>query len=97
MLSMDQIYPNVAYLCRGKTRKSTPGDAARSLGQVEAYLTVRECLSEASIAADGVLSCERSNFYRCRYTTLGYITSWVGRNCLELAMNEKSSESELMN
>ena len=45
--------------------------AARRLGQVEAYLTVREVLSEASTAADGVLSSERSGFYRCRYVTLG--------------------------
>jgi hypothetical protein len=34
-------------------------------------LTVREVLSEASTAADGVLSYERSGFYRCRYATLG--------------------------
>ena len=45
--------------------------AAHSLGQVEAYFTVREVLTEASIAADGVLSSERSGFYRCRYATLG--------------------------
>ena len=36
--------------------------AAHRLGQVEAYLTAREVLSEASTAADGVLSCERSGF-----------------------------------
>ena len=40
--------------------------AAHRLGQVEAYLTVREVLSEASTAADGVLLRERSGFYRCR-------------------------------
>ena len=57
-----RINPNVAYLCRGKTRKSTSDVAARRLGQVEAYLTVREVLSEASTAADGVLSRERSGF-----------------------------------
>jgi len=34
-------------------------------------LTVREVLSEASTAADGVLSYERSGFYRCRYAILG--------------------------
>ena len=45
--------------------------AAHRLGQVEAYVTVREVLSEASTAADGVLSRERSGFYRCRYATLG--------------------------
>ncbi len=65
------INPNVAYLCRGKTRKSASDVAAHRLGQVEAYLTVREVLSEASTAADGVLSRERSGFYRCRYATLG--------------------------
>ena len=47
--------------------------AAHKLGQVEAYLTVREALSELSTAADGVLSRERSGFYRCRYATLGLI------------------------
>ena len=47
------------------------GGTAHRLGQVEAYLTVREVLSEASAAADGVLSRERSGFYRCRYATLG--------------------------
>jgi len=35
------IYPNVAYLCRAKTRKSASDVVARRLGQVEAYLTVR--------------------------------------------------------
>jgi hypothetical protein len=33
---------------------------------------VRQVLSEASTAADGVLSRERSGFYRCRYVTLGF-------------------------
>jgi len=47
--------------------------AAHRLGQVEAYFTVREVLSEASTAADGVLSRERSDFCRCRYATLGFI------------------------
>ena len=55
----------------GKTRKSASDVAAHRLGQVEAYLIVREVLSEASTAADGVLSRERSGFYRCRYATLG--------------------------
>ncbi len=49
------VKPNVAYLCRGKTRKSASDVAAHRLGQVDAYLTVREVLSEASTAADGVL------------------------------------------
>ncbi len=68
-----RVNPNVAYLCRGKTRQSAPDVAARRLGQDEAYLTVREVLSEASTAADGVLSRERSGFYRCRYATLGFV------------------------
>ena len=63
--------PNVAYLRQEKTRKSAPDVAAHRLGQVEAYFTVREVLSEASTAADGVLSRERSDFCRCRYATLG--------------------------
>jgi hypothetical protein len=46
--------------------------AAHRLGQVEAYLTVRGVLSEASTASDGVLSRECSGFYRCRYATLGF-------------------------
>ena len=36
--------------------------AAHRLGQVEAYFTVREVLSEASTAVDGALSRERSGF-----------------------------------
>jgi len=60
----------VAYLRRGKTRKSAPDVAAHRFGQVEAYLTVREVLSEPSTAADGVLSRERSGFYLCRYATV---------------------------
>jgi len=47
--------------------------AAHRLGQVEAYFTVREVLSEASTAADGALSRERRDFCRCRYSTLGLI------------------------
>ncbi len=65
------LNPNVAYLCRGKTRKRASDVAAHRLGQVEAYFTVREVLSEVSTAADAVLSRERSVFYRCRYATLG--------------------------
>ena len=38
-------------------------------------LNVREVLSEPSRAANGVLSCERSGFYRCRYVTLGLTNS----------------------
>ena len=44
---------------------------ASRLGQDEQYLTVREILSEASTAADGALSRERSDFCRFGYTTLG--------------------------
>jgi hypothetical protein len=49
--------------------------AAHRLGQDEAYLTVREDLSEASTAADGVLSREQSGSYRCRYASLGLSTA----------------------
>ena len=45
--------------------------AARRLGQVEAYFTVRRVLSEASTASDGVLSREHSDFYRFGYGMLG--------------------------
>ena len=65
------FYPNVANLLRGKTRQSVPDVAARRLGEDEAYLTVRDMLSEASTVADGALSRERSGFYRCRLATLG--------------------------
>ncbi|MEE8316475.1 MAG: hypothetical protein V3R70_07995 [Syntrophobacteria bacterium] len=44
---------------------------SRSLGQVEAYLTVREILAEASTGADGVLWREFSGFSRFRFATLG--------------------------
>ena len=54
-------------------RKSASDVAAHRLGQVEAYLTVREVLFETSTAADGALLRERSGFYRCRYATLGLI------------------------
>ena len=65
------LNPNVAYLYRGKTRKSVSDVVAHRLGQIEAYFTVREDLSEASTPADAVLSRERSGFYWCRYATLG--------------------------
>jgi len=45
--------------------------AARRLGQDEAYLTVREILSEASTAADRALWQESSDFSRCACATLG--------------------------
>jgi hypothetical protein len=41
---LGNLNPNVAYLCRGKTRKSASDAAAHKLGQVEAYLTVPELL-----------------------------------------------------
>jgi len=49
-----------------------PDVAARRLGEDEAYLTVRDILSEASTVADGALSSERSGFYRCGFATLGF-------------------------
>ena len=61
--------------------------AAHSLGQVEAYLTVREVLSEASTAADGVLSRERSGFYRCRYAKLGFLLIWKQRAAIVRAFD----------
>ncbi len=33
---------------------------------------VRDILSEVSTVADGALSRERSNFYRCGFATLGF-------------------------
>ena len=45
--------------------------AAYRIGQDEAYLTVREVLSETSTATDGVLSREGRVFCRCRYAILG--------------------------
>jgi hypothetical protein len=41
---MSIIKPDVAEPFRGKTRKSASDVAARRLGQVEAYLTVRQVL-----------------------------------------------------
>jgi hypothetical protein len=38
--------------------------ASHSLGKVEAYLTVREILTETSKGADGVAWCEFSGFGR---------------------------------
>ncbi len=66
-----RVNPNVANLCRGKTRQGAPDVVARSLDQVEAYLTVREVLAEASTGADGVLWREFSGFDRFRFATLG--------------------------
>ena len=61
-----RLNPSVAYLCRGKTRKSAPDVAAHRLGLAEAYFTVGEVLFEARTAVDGVLSRKRSGFYRYR-------------------------------
>ena len=58
------VNPNVAKMCRGKTRQGAPDVASHSLGKVEAYLTVREILPETSKGADGVAWCEFSGFGR---------------------------------
>ena len=70
-------YPNVANLHRGKTRQGATDVASRSLGQVEAYLTVREILAEASKGAYGALWPEFSGFGRFSFATLGvyYVTT----------------------
>jgi 5-deoxy-D-glucuronate isomerase len=65
------VAPNVADLNRAKTRQSASDVAAHKLGQDEAYLIVREILFEASTAADGVLWCERSDFGRFWFASLG--------------------------
>jgi hypothetical protein len=67
------LYPNVAKMCRGKTRQGASDVASHRLGQAEAYLTVREVLAEASTGADDVLWREFSGFCRFRFATLGYI------------------------
>jgi len=59
-----EINPNAANLYREKTRQGAPDVASRGLGQVEAYLTVREILPGASKGADGALWCEFSGFGR---------------------------------
>ena len=59
-----QFNPNVAKMCRGKTRQRVPDVASNSLRKVEAYLTVREILPETSKGADGVLCCKSSGFGR---------------------------------
>jgi hypothetical protein len=68
---MQKLNPNVANLCRGKTRQGAPDVAARRLGKAEAYLTVREVLAETSTGADSVLWREFSGFCRFRFATLG--------------------------
>ena len=55
-----------------KNASEAPNVRARSLGQVEQYLTVREVLSEMSTLAAGMLSHERGDFYRFGYATLGF-------------------------
>jgi hypothetical protein len=72
MIVYDVVNPNVAGLLRGKTRQSVPDVATRRFGEDEAYLTVRDILSETSTVADGALSRERSGFYRCGFATLGF-------------------------
>jgi hypothetical protein len=72
MQSRYHFYPNVANLHRGKTRQGALDVASRSLGQVEAYLTVREILAEASKGTDGVLWRELVDFGRFRFAMLGF-------------------------
>jgi hypothetical protein len=60
-------------LYRVKTRQGLSDAASRSLGQVEAYLTVREILPEASKGADGGLWCELTVFAGNRFATLEFI------------------------
>ncbi len=69
--SQQSVNPNVADLCRGKTRQGAPDVASRRLGQVEACLTVREILPGSSKGADGVLWLEFYGFSRFRFATLG--------------------------
>ena len=59
-----RVNPNVAKMCRGKTRQGVPDVASHSLRKVEAYLTVREILPETSKGADGVVWREFSGFGR---------------------------------
>ena len=47
------LNPKVEYLQRGKTRQSAADVGAHRLGQVEAYSTVREVLSEYSRPTKG--------------------------------------------
>ena len=61
--------------------------AARRLGEDEAYLTVRDILSEASTVADGALSRERSDFCRCGFATLGLTTGPVDMTSMFRAEN----------
>ena len=58
--------------------RKVPEVGARRLGQDEQYLTVREILSEASTLVPpwAGLSCERSDYYRFGYATLG-LSIWV--------------------
>ena len=58
------LYPNVAKMCRKKTRQGAPDVASHSLGEVEAYFAVREILPETSKGADGVTWFEFSGFGR---------------------------------
>ena len=52
--------------------------ASRSPGQVEAYLTVREILPEASKAADGGPWCELTVFAGNRFAMLEFIFTLLG-------------------
>jgi len=66
-----RLNPNVANLHRGKPRQGLSDVASRSLGQVEAYFTVRKILLETSKGADGLHWREFSGFGRFRFATLG--------------------------
>ncbi len=74
---MREVYPNVAKMCRGKTRQGASDVASRRLEEVEAYFTVREILPEASKGADGVFWREFGGFGRFRFATLGFILGIV--------------------
>ena len=58
------LNPNIAKMYLAKTRQGASDVASRRLGKVEAYLTVREFLPEASKGADVVAWCESSGFGR---------------------------------
>ena len=66
---------------------------ARRLGQVEAYLTVREVLAEASTGADGVLWREFIGFGRFRFATLGF--TWMVEKTTGLARASFSTREHI--
>ena len=70
-VTSSKMNPDTANLCREKTCQGGPDVASRSLGQVEAYLTVREILPEASKGADGVHWREFNGFCWFKFAVLG--------------------------